>query len=341
MITLMTIETEAKTAKRTASQKDAAVHFHKPSELHGKKGPMAGYLCAVAAAMLWGVAGPVAKYLFNQGVTAVALTQIRMTLSFVLMMVFFLLARRDLARIGPKDIPYLAMLGIGGFALVQIAYYSAIARIQVAAAILLEYMAPIFILMYAAIFMKEKVTRAKLGALILAVAGCTLVAGIYSLDVLKLNLPGVAWGLMSAAAFAFYTLYGQAGLRKYNVLTLFTYSSGFGAIMWWVLNPPHIFFATQYQPSVWLAFLYIVVFGTIAPFVLYLKALEYMEASRVSITSTLEPFFAGLIAFLFIGETMGALQVLGGALVIAGIILLQRSPTPEAAHHTVHDVGAV
>ena len=341
MITLMTIETEEEIAKRTMSQKDASMHIHKPSEPPGRKGPMAGYLYAVAAAMLWGVAGPVAKYLFNHGVTAIALTQIRMTLSFVLMMAFLLLARRDLARIGPKDIPYLAVLGIGGFALVQIAYYSAIARIQVAAAILLEYMAPVFILIYAAVFMKEKITRAKLGSLALAVSGCALVAGIYSIDFLKLNLPGVAWGLMSAACFAFYTLYGQAGLRKYNVLTLFTYSSGFGAIMWWVLNPPHKFFATHYSATIWFAFLYIIIFGTIVPFVFYLKALEYMEASRVSITSMLEPFFAGLIAFLFIGETMGVLQVLGGALVIAAITMLQRSPTPEAAHHTVHDGGAV
>ena len=296
--------------------------------------PLSGYLYAVAAATAWGVAGPVAKYLLNHGVVPIVLTQVRMTLSFFLMMAFFLFARRDLARIRLRDVPYFAVLGIGGFAMVQIAYYSAIARIQVAAAILLEYMAPVFILIYAAVFMREKITRAKLAALLLAVIGCVLVAGAYDIDFLKLNLSGIAWGLMSAVAFSFYTLYGQAGLRKHNALTLFTYSSGFGSILWWILNPPHAFFAERYSAETWLALLYITVMGTIVPFVLYLKALEKMEASRVSITSALEPVVAGAVAFLFLGEAMGPLQTLGGGLVIAGIILLQRSPGrgPEQWH---------
>jgi len=303
--------------------------------------PIAGYLYAMAAAVLWGLAGPVAKYLFGHGVNALALTQVRQTLSFVLLMAFFLLARRDLARIGPKDVPYLAVLGIGGLAMVQISYYSAIAKIQVAAAILLQYMAPVLILLYAAVFMKEKITRAKLLSLALAVAGCALVAGVYNVDFLKLNLSGVAWGLTSAVCFSFYTLYGQAGLRKYNAMTLFAYASGFGSILWWIINPPHSFFATRYSALTWLAFLYITLLGTLVPFVLYFKALERIEASRVSITSTLEPVVAGVVAFIFIGEKMGFLQMVGGALVIAGIILLQRSPTPEAAHRAVQNGGAL
>jgi drug/metabolite transporter (DMT)-like permease len=83
--------------------------------------------------------------------------------------------------------------------------------------------------------------------------------------------------------------------------------------------------------ATWLAFLYVTVLGTIVPFVLYLKALERMEASRVSITSTIEPVIAGVVAFFFIGEKMGPPQVLGGVLVIAAIILLQRSHTAESA----------
>ena len=89
----------------------------------------------------------------------------------------------------------------------------------------------------------------------------------------------------------------------------------------------------------WLAFLFIAIFGTILPFIFYFKALERMEASRVSITSTLEPVVAGIVAFLFIGESMGMLQVVGGALVVTGIVLLQRSPTPELTHRAVSDGG--
>jgi drug/metabolite transporter (DMT)-like permease len=154
-------------------------------------------------------------------------------------------------------------------------------------------------------------------------------------------MKGVLWGLSSAVCFTFYTLYGQAGLRKYSALTLFTYSSGFGAMLWWALNPPRAFFAVSYAPGTWLAFAYITVMGTIIPFVFYLLALEVMEASRVSITSTIEPVLAGVVAFIFLGEKMGPMQVLGGILVIGGIILLQRSPTPELTHRPVQNGGAL
>ena len=341
IITRMTLRKKEQNGKAATPENSATVNHDGRPESAGAKAPVAGYLYAIAAATLWGVAGPVAKNLFNHGVTPVALTQVRMTLSFAFMMAFFLIARRDLIRIAPRDVPYLAALGTIGFALVQITYYSAIARIQVAAAILLQYMAPMFILIYAALFMKEKITRAKLASLVLAMTGCALVAGAYNIDFLKLNLGGVIWGLAAAVCFSFYTLFGQSGLRRHDAQTLFAYSSGFGAIMWWIVNPPHVFFATNYPPAAWLGFIYITVLGTIIPFVLYLKALERMEASRVSITSTLEPVIAGAIAFLFIGESMSPLQILGGILVIGGIILLQRSPTPELTHRPVQNGGAL
>jgi len=286
-----------------------------------------GYFFAIAAAALWGTAGPVAKLLFNLGVSALVLTQIRQTLSFFLLMAFFLVWRKDFLYIRMKDLLFFAILGIAGLAMVQISYYFAISKIQVAPAILLEYMAPVFILLYSATFTGEKITPAKVASLVLAIGGCALVAGIYKMDVFKLNLAGVAWGLMSAIFFSFYTLYGQAGLKKYNAMTLFAYASGFGSLFLWTLNPPQEFFAVEYSGITWLLFVYVALFGTILPFVLYFEALKRMEASRVSITSTLEPVIAGVVAYLFVGETMSLFQIIGGVLVLSGIVLLQQSPS--------------
>lgn len=291
-----------------------------------------GYLFAIAAAVLWGFAGPVAKYLFNNGVSALVLTQVRQTMSFVLLMAMFLIGRSNHIRIRLRDVPFFAVLGIAGLALVQISYYSAISKIQVAPAILLQYMAPIFILLYSAVFAGEKITPAKVASLILAVCGCAFAVGAYNINFLNLNLAGVAWGLFSAVCFSFYTLYGQAGLKRYSALTLFAYASGFGAILWWILNPPQAFFAVRYSGLTWLAFGYIGVFGTIIPFVLYFEALKRLEASRVSITSTLEPVVAGVAAYFFVGERMAPLQILGGILVLAGIVLLQQGPAPLIPH---------
>lgn len=290
-----------------------------------------GYLFAIGAAALWGLAGPVAKYLFHNGVSPLALTQVRQTLSFILLISLFLVWRKRLLYVRTRDLPFFAILGIIGLAMVQISYYSAIKRIQVAPAILLEYMAPVFILMYSAVFMKEKVSLTKGFSLLLALIGCGLVAGVYEINFLKLNLVGVVWGLMSALFFSFYTLYGQAGLKKYSAMTLFAYASGFGAMFWWIVNPPRAFFAVEYSKLTWLAFAYIAVFGTIVPFILYFEGLKRMEASRASITSTLEPVVAGVAAYLFMGEIMALPQIFGGILVLAGIVLLQQSPAADMA----------
>jgi drug/metabolite transporter (DMT)-like permease len=285
------------------------------------------YLFALTAAVFWGLGATLAKYVLAHGVSPLPLTQVRQTLSFLFMMAFFAVSRPRLARIGLKDIPYLAVMGIGGIAMVQITYYSAVSRIQVAAAVLLQYMSPVFILVFAAVFMREKVTSTKLTSLALAVTGCALVAGVYKVDLLKLNIAGVSWGLASALFFSFYTLYGQAGLKKYNAMTLFAYSCGFGSILWWTINPPASFFAIQYSGAMWLAFICIAILGTIVPFISYFKSLEGLEASRVVITSTFEPVVAGVASFLFLAEAMDILQLLGGALVLTAIVLLQRSPS--------------
>ncbi|GAB4332593.1 MAG: DMT family transporter [Candidatus Abyssubacteria bacterium] len=287
------------------------------------------YIFALTAAVFWGLGATLAKYLLAHGVSPLPLTQVRQTLSFLLMMAFIAVSRPQLARIGPRDIPYLAVMGIGGIAMVQITYYSAVSRIQVAAAVLLQYMSPVFILVFAAVFMREKVTSAKLASLVMAVTGCALVAGVYKVDLLRLNIAGVSWGLLSAVFFSFYTLYGQAGLRKYNAMTIFAYSCGFGSVLWWTINPPASFFSIQYSGGVWLAFIVIAVFGTIVPFISYFKSLEGLEASRVIITSTFEPVVAGVASFLFLAEVMDTVQILGGVLVLIAIVLLQRSPAAQ------------
>ncbi len=292
--------------------------------------PRRGYLFVALAAILWAVSGPSAKYLFMHGMTPLQLTQARVTLGGALLLLWLALRNRSLLAISPRDILYFALLGIAGLAMVNFTYLVTISKLNVAAAVLLQYLAPVLIALHAIVFLGERLSPAILMAVVGATAGCYLVVGGYNLDLLALNREGVVWGLVSAVAFAGYSICSERGMRRYNPWTVLFYSVLFAALFWNVLNlfwegaPPPIDLARQhYLPIQWVLITYVAVLGTLVPFGLYFHGINLIRSTRASITATLEPISAGVISFLALGETLEPLQIAGGILVIGAIILLQ------------------
>lgn len=282
-----------------------------------------GYLYVVCAAMLWSVSGSTSKYLFLNGISPFQLSQIRVTISALLLFLFFLIRRPALLKISRNDIFYFFILGTFGMTAIQITYLFTISKLNVAAAILLEYLAPIFIALYMAVFAKEKLSRITMLAIIAATLGCYLVVGAYNLNLLNLNMTGIASGIASAVTFAWWSLHGEYGMRRYNPWTVLFYAMLFAAIDLNIIYPPLKGFFNVSSSAKWVIILYITVFGTIIPFGLYYEGISLIRAARASITATLEPIMAGVISYIFLDEIMSPLQIFGGVLVIAAIILLQ------------------
>ena len=140
-----------------------------------------------------------------------------------------------------------------------------------------------------------------------------------------MNVVGIISGLLSALTFAWYAIHGEYGMRRYNPWTVLFYALLFGAVVWNILHPPLEAFMHAYTPVQWMWILYIGVMGTLVPFGLYLEGINLIRSTRASITATLEPISAGVIASIFLGEVMLPLQILGGLIVIASIILLHFS----------------
>jgi drug/metabolite transporter (DMT)-like permease len=282
-----------------------------------------GYACVIAAAVMWASSGTVGKALFAEGITPLDVVQVRATLGSLLLAAFFALRARHLFRIHRRDLGFFILLGGVVMALVQLTYFTAISKIQVAAAILLQYLAPIMIAVYSICFWRERLTVTKLISLILSIVGCYLVVGGYNLQLLNLNRIGILWGVASAVCYATYTLLGERSMQRYSPWTVLFYALFFSAISWHIFYPPFYYLTAGHSFSQWLGLTYIAVMGTAIPFGLYFVGINYVRSTRASITATLEPISAGFIAYLFLGETLEGLQVLGGALVIAAIILLQ------------------
>lgn len=292
--------------------------------------PRLGYFYVILAALMWAVSGSSGKFLFQQGITPLQLVQIRVTLASVVLFIWLFFRHRSLLVISTKDIFYFVVLGVMGMAMVQFTYFFAISKIKVAAAILLQYLAPALIALYSVVFAREKLTRLTMFAILGATAGCYLVVGAYNLDLFSLNKMGVIGGLCAAVSFAFYSVYGERGMRQYSPWTVLFYALFASALFWnmahfiWSGAPPAFSSLREHYSAIqWAWIIYIVVLGTAVPFGLYFEGISLIRSTRASITATLEPIMAGVVSYLFLGETMQPLQLLGGGLVITSVIILQ------------------
>ncbi|MFC1859665.1 DMT family transporter [Thermodesulfobacteriota bacterium] len=282
-----------------------------------------GYFYVILAAVLWAISGSSAKFLFNHGISPFQLVQLRITIAAVFLFLWLIIRFPSLLKIARRDILYFMIFGIVGMAAVQFTYLYAISKINVAAAILLQYLAPSLIVLHSVIFAGEKPNAMVLLSLAGATFGCYLVVGAYNLDLLKMNLAGVVSGLLSAVTFAWYSVHGEYGMRRYTPWTVLFYALLFAALVWNVIHSPLEAFSQKYSMVEWGWIFYIAILGTLLPFGLYLEGINLIRSTRASITAILEPITAGIVSYIFLDERMESLQIVGGVLVIAAIIVLQ------------------
>ncbi|MBM4337932.1 MAG: EamA family transporter [Deltaproteobacteria bacterium] len=290
-----------------------------------KRNEIHGYLYILIGSTLWGVSSVIAKALFNIGLPPAELILVRLTLATLILLIILLIYDRRRVIISPKDLSYFLILGGVAVTGMNFFYYFTISKIHVGPAILLQYLQPVWVSLYAFFFQKEPISGKKIAALLLAMAGCYLVVGGFQIDLLRLNRVGIVSGLIASFFFTFYALYGEKGLKKYDPWTLILYGFGISAICYMFLVSPMKIIQGGHPLKVWIAFLYIAIFSTLIPFGFYFKGMERIRATRASITATWEPVIAGFAAYLVLGEVLYPLQFFGGIAMIAAIVLLQIS----------------
>ena len=282
-----------------------------------------GYLYVSLAAILFAISGTSAKFLFNDGITAFQLIQMRTTLAFAGLLTWICLKDPALLKISTKNLPYFIGLGVFGIGSAQFFYLLAISKINVAAAILLHYTGPVFVALYVVFVQRQKLSINSVLAILGTLIGCFLVVGAYNLQLFALNRVGIIAGILAAVSFAVYSILSEYGMRKYTPWTVLLYGLLFAALMWNSLHPPLEAFLHRYSPFQWGLILFIGICGTIFPFGLYFEGVKRIKPTHASITATLEPISAGVIAAVFLGEVMVTLQIIGGLIVIVSIIILQ------------------
>ncbi len=288
-----------------------------------------GFVYVVLAAVLWAAAGSAAKYLFLSGMSPAQLVQLRTTIGSLVLALWLASRHRASLRVASGDLWKIGLLGVS-IAATQFTYYFAISKIQVAAAILLQYQAPVFVALFALVFARERLTAVIAAALSGALIGCYLLVGAYKLDLLHMNREGIAGGLASAVCFAWYSVSSSYAMRRYTPWAVVFFSFLGAAVLWNILHPPLEAFSQPGSAWEWWWVFFISIFGTVFAFWFYTAGIGLIGPTRASITATLEPITAGLISYLFLNETLEALQIAGALMVIAAVVSLQLGRRPAA-----------
>lgn len=286
-----------------------------------------GYLLAAGAAILWGVSGVVARYLIGSGQHAPAeLLFFRTSLAALILVGWMAFRTRKIPSIRWRDLPLFLLLGGVGLVANQGFYYLALARVGVGYALLFQYLAPIMMMGYGLLARTEILTGGKMLAAGMALIGCSMMVVGNSGGLSSISTSGTLFALGSGIGFSFYAIIGKHLQRRYPTETLMTYAFVIAASMWALINPVWALPWGSYGRSTWLFFIYLATIATVIPFGLFLMSLRYLEPSRSSLTSTIEPVVAALVAWFWLGENLSGLQMIGGVAVLGGVMVLQIEP---------------
>lgn len=283
-----------------------------------ERSPARGYLLVAAGATMFALGGNLARYMLDDGVSAMRLSQLRSAGSLILLGAALAVTRPKLMRVRRDDLPQLAFLGICGLALVHATYYAAIDRLQIGVALVIQYMAPLLLLLWLRFRYGRRLASSLWGAVGLSIVGCALVVRAY--DPGHLDGLGVLYGFGACVTFAIYMVAAERAGQRYDSVTTLLWAFAFASVFWAVVQPWWSF--PFGRLDVWLG-LGVIVIGTLLPFICVVTALRHLPAPRAAIAATLEPVLAAVFAWWLHDEHLAAVQLAGGATVLCAVLWVQ------------------
>ncbi|PPA69542.1 EamA family transporter [Jeotgalibacillus proteolyticus] len=286
-----------------------------------------GLLLVITGAIFWGVGGTVAQKLFQQyGIDVNWLVTTRLLIAgFLLLAVQFLL--KDRAQVfgiwkNKRTAFQLVIFGLLGMLAVQYTYMASIKHGNAAVATLLQYLAPVMIILYLILRKQTVLTQRDLITVTLALGGCFFLLTNGSLSNLSVPAPAIIWGVLSGVALAFYTLNAIPLLAHYDSLVIVGWAMVIGGLALSLIHPPWQMDFTGVPLEAYLYLVFVILFGTMLAFWFYIESLQSLSPKETSLLGSLEPLAAVLTTVFWLHEPFGSFQWLGTACIIGMILLL-------------------
>lgn len=301
--------------------------------------PAIGYGLYLTAATLFGFNGTVAKTLLATGIPAARLSQLRVTLAFLLLLLAVLVTNRKALRLKSwAEFRLLAGYGLAGVTLTQFLYFYSIHLIPIGVALIIEFTSPFMVAVWVRIRKGTAIGRRVLAGMLVAFSGLVLIAQPW--QGLVLDTLGVlcAWG--AAVSLAVYFVLGEATTmppHSRDPLSITMYGFGFASLLWALVMPwpsfPWHYLQGRSEPwgsagwrlPLWLLVAFMVVFGTVVTFSLMVASFRHITSAQASSFGMAEPVVASIIAWALIGEALAPWQVAGITIAAFGIMYAERS----------------
>ncbi|RDB36117.1 MAG: DMT family transporter [Spirobacillus cienkowskii] len=293
-----------------------------------------GAFYTVIAAFLWGVLSVFAKQMKLEGFSAAELSQLRIYGVGFVLFAFFLIKDRKSFIVSKSHIGLLFLAGIFGQALNVYFYFLSVQSIPAGIAVLIEYLAPVFIGIVSLIIGWEKFSKKMLISFFLISLGFVVSLGS-DLASTSINQSGMMFAVLSAIFLAAYALISKPLLAYHSPLKILAFGMWSAGLFWVSLKNPLIVLekiATYPDYTIIVAVVLVIFLCTLLPFWLYLSSIKLIGPTKATMIACLEPFFSSVLCAIFLNEILTPTQYLGGAIVLAGIIVIEsRSLKPKRA----------
>lgn len=285
-----------------------------------------GFLLVIIGAVFWGIGGTVSQWLFeNKHLPVTWFVGVRLLVSgLILVIISFFLEGKKTVTIwaNKKDTLKLFIYSLIGMLGVQYCFMATIHYGNAAVATLLQYLGPVIIILYL-VATKVISFRMKEGiAVTLALSGTFLLLTNGSLATLSVPMPAIIWGVMSAFAMAFYTIFPVQLLAKWGTVNVVGWAMFIAGVFLNFLHPFWKVDMSNWDLKVWIYLFIAVIIGTMFAFWLFISSLRYLYPQEASVLGTIEPLTAILLSVVWLGVSFGLWQVVGVAFIVLMVIFL-------------------
>jgi drug/metabolite transporter (DMT)-like permease len=297
-----------------------------------------GELYLILGAIFFSLNGVIVTLVLDH-MTTFRLAQVRAIGTFFLLFIITFIQDRNSLKAERREIPTLLFYGVFGYAMVQLGYFIGIAQgVPLSLVLIIEFTAPIWIVLWIKFVRKGAVANDMWAAITLSLIGLIFVAKVW--DGFTFDLVGTLGALGAALALAVYFLMSQSQGTKRSAQAMVVWGMGVAGLFWSIVLPiwnfPTQIFTTSinlqgrfsdYSTPGWVLIAYIIVFGTMVPYLLVVGGIRLLSASTSSVIGMLEPVIAGAFAWIWLSQSWSAIQLFGGLIVLIGIYIADRAKT--------------
>ena len=276
----------------------------------------------ILAGLLWGTSAIFVKVLAPYGFTPFQMTAVRGLVSFICTAGFALIFNRKLFKVKPKNLIFFVGIGATLF-LTASCYYTAMQMTSVSTAVVLMYTSPLYVTVFSAIFLGERLSPLKIGAIALMLVGCALVSGV--VGGLRFDLVGILIGILSGLTYASYNIITKITLRiGSNPVSTNVYSFLFMSIIaFFFAEPAKLIESAAAEPLASIPLLIgLGVCTFVLPYLLYTSSMKTLSAGSASALAIVEPMAATLYGIIIFGEIPDVFSIVGIVLILTAVVLI-------------------